>query len=90
MDYEPTPEQLKGYTLKDSGKPHRRIPTCTDYVECHDKNWDKGTREYWKIKSDESIQHILTKYRPSTSPDAPESTQPKKWYPVPSTTKESR
>lgn len=81
-DYEPTPEQLKGYTLKDSQKPHRRIPTCTDYVECNDKHWNKERRDYWKQQSDESMRHIQAKYSPVPACKPPQATKQQKWHKV--------
>lgn len=84
MEYEPTPEQLKGYTLKDSGKPHRRTPTCTDYVDVHDKVWNREAREKWKQQSAESMQHIQAKYSPVPAPNAPQATIGTKWDKIPS------
>lgn len=90
MNHKPSIPETKGFILKDSGRPLSRHPSCTDYIETHDKNWDRETREYWQIKSNESMKHIHDEYCRRAVCEPPQATKPIKWYSVPSITKESR
>lgn len=84
LDYEPTPEQQQPryFMTGDNGKPLSRKPSCTDYVECNDKHWNKERRDYWKQQSDESMRHIQAKYSPVPACKPPQATKQQKWHKV--------
>jgi len=75
-DYKISPEQVKR-------KPSSRHPLCTNYVECHDKNWNHEARDRWRRKSIDTLKAISSKHPVLPIPKATGSVKETEWYKVP-------